>query len=99
MHMEGISEHRNRFLIDLHNERVFCRSCREICKKLVLPGFTQFWCANHDCDNTGEVTLTRDGTWNVYCVVEEWLGDLCGGFSSKLLFSQETGHKDPETPC
>lgn len=94
--MEGISEHQNCFLIDLREQQVFCRSCRKRCKRLVLPGFTQYWCANHDCSNSGEVEIMPDGTWGVYGVVETWLGNRCSGIESRLLFSRkaENGHQE-----
>jgi hypothetical protein len=97
--MEGVSEHQNCFLIDLLNQRVFCRSCRQTCKKLALPRFTLFWCANRDCNNSGEVRLMREGTWNVYYVAEAWFENQCSAFVSKLLFSLATGRTDSAKSC
>jgi hypothetical protein len=97
--MEGVSEHQNCFLIDLLNQRVFCRSCRQMCMKLTLPRFTLFWCADRDCNNTGEVRLTCEGTWNVYNAVEAWFENQCSAFASKLLFTLVTGRKNSEKSC
>lgn len=93
--MRSISEQKNRFLIDVNNERVYCRSCRKVCKRLDLPEFIQYWCANHDCDNSEEVVLTRDGAWKVYSVVEVWFGNMFSRYSSKLLAAETSGEERP----
>ncbi len=97
--MEGISEHQNCFLIDLRNQQAYCRLCRKACKRLELKGFTQFWCANHDCDNAAEVRLDQEGTWSIYYCVETWFANHCSGFSTRQLISQipSPGGPDPRT--
>jgi hypothetical protein len=52
-----------------------------------LPEYIQFWCANHDCDNDGEVRLCRDGTWSVHTFVETWFASQCSQFASRLQVS------------
>ncbi len=86
--MDGSSEYDSCFFIDLGSGRVFCRSCRGLCKKLVEPDAVRFWCANHDCTNSAEVVISADGEWSVHRVVESWFNEWCGAFSSEVVFSQ-----------
>ncbi|MGA2401589.1 MAG: hypothetical protein ABSG91_07760 [Syntrophobacteraceae bacterium] len=94
--MEGISEHQNCFLIDLRKRQAWCRSCRALCRRLDLPEFTQFWCGNRGCDNSGEVRLCRDGTWSIHCFVESWFGNGCSKFASRLLASRSAPPCGPD---
>lgn len=65
---------RSLFFIDLAKERVFCVSCKHVCRSLPLEDCTLFWCASKDCDNSEEVRHYHGGrAWEVFSV-EEVLG-------------------------
>jgi len=97
--MESISEHRNCFLIDIKSRQVFCRSCRDLCRMLSQPDAIRYWCANHACDNSGEVVLSPDGAWSIYAVVESSFEGLCSSYSSQLLVSHKASSRltEPDT--
>lgn len=73
--MENISERRNCFFIDVTRKKVFCMLCKGLCRSLVLPRVTHFWCATRGCRNSADVRLYPDGTWEVFTFVEHWMGN------------------------
>jgi hypothetical protein len=87
--MEGLSEDKSCFFIDLAARDVYCRSCRKRCTSLALPEFTQFWCATRSCKNAGDVKLYRNGNWQVFTFVERRRG-CCSEIVPKLLLTIPT---------
>lgn len=89
--MHVIRELENHFFIDLCARRVYCRPCGNPCRSLVCRNFIQFWCATHECPNTGDVKLFMDGTWQVFGYEEEMGENLVSTITPKLLHSIVTG--------
>lgn len=85
--MEDRVEVKNHFFIDIAMERVFCRSCRKICRSLTLTTCTLFWCDNRACSNSDDVRLLPDGTWNIFTFVEHWQENSVSQIEAELLIS------------
>lgn len=62
----GIVSAAHHFLIDVGRERVFCRHCGNLCKKIALKRFTMHWCGNLFCENTYEFRQSVDGVWRLH---------------------------------
>lgn len=52
------------FLIDLKEHQVYCRRCKGVCDRLMLPEFDLFWCPDVRCENTSEARYYgREDKW------------------------------------
>ena len=90
-------ELQNSFMIDLTSRRVFCTSCRKCCKSLLLSSFTLFWCGTRHCENSGEVRLYRDCTWEVRAFTEVLTQNMVSEITSETLMSITPHCHTPET--
>lgn len=83
------------FFIDLSGQRVFCSSCRRVCRSLALSAYTLHWCANKSCSNAKEVRLYPDGVWRVFDVSESLGHHRISAITERLVKSIGERHKKP----
>lgn len=78
---------RSLFFIDMVKQRVFCVSCKHVCRSLPLEDCTLFWCASKGCGNTEEVRHYKGSAWEILAVEEVLRENSISEVKAELILS------------